>query len=942
LRPSRRRFLKGALSAPWAAALGPRGLRPLGAPLLSLGPAPEESQFPNPHIIRYDASCFTINDRDTFVFSGAFHYPRCPRALWRDRLVKFRRAGFNTIETYVFWNYHEPEEGRADLSEFEDFVKLVKEMGFWMIARPGPYVCAEWDAGGFPHWVVAKRFPLRSNHPQSLATSEHWFRQVLPVIHRHQVTMGGPIIMMQLENEYDYWKLPDFEKKEYVRALARMAWNAGIDVPLITCWTKQVRERSDADMARLMDTCNFYPRWKISQEVPPALEKLRQAEPASPLGVTELQGGWFSEFGGKLSVDQDGVNGAQLDLLSKTVIAQGVTYFSYYMGFGGTNFDWAAKRLTTTYDYAAPIREPGGLWEKYYAARGIGASLRMLGGLLARAQAPERATQSTNNNASVTERISGQSAVLFVRQDTNLEQRFKMSFQDPASPTHRAISVPRQGELVLGPREMKMLPVQVPIPGSQLRYSTAEVLGYGLNLDRHFVLLYDEPGRQAEFALATAQEPQVEGDALYQYWDADTESVTIGLRFERDEKILYVNDHLLIVALPRQRALQSWIAEFPPTVVPGAEETKPMTVPFIADVALLAETGSHHNRIWADLDLRPGERDLLVLLPPLPTHCRVDGVLTDFQYDRHWRTARLRLPTPAAPYPPIQLNEVETWVERFDPGSGDWLDTPARALEDLGPIPYGYVKYRAQFSADTGSKIAISTFADDGKKVFVNGKLAAEASNSRRQVEFALAPYAHNGANTLEIAYELFGSPNFGENLEELKGLESARSGPDLQSATPIGSWQVQRFPAAMHSAMTGRDARPTLDPDFSIGGWNRASLAQADSAPQELVPAFTWCRAAFALEKLDEAWSVPWKVTFEADRDALLYLNGKFVGRYVTIGPQKDFYLPEPYLVFEARRRNVLSVVLAYADRPQHIRTLRVGPYEEFATRRTRVEFEW
>ena len=249
-------------------------------------------------MIRYDANCFTLNGRDTFVFSGSLHYPRCPRALWRDRLEKFRRAGLNTVETYVFWNYHEPAEGHADLSEFEDFVKLVHDMGFWMIARPGPYVCAEWDAGGFPHWVIAKRFPLRSNHPESLKTSEHWYKEVLPVIQRHQVSSGGPIILMQLENEYDYCHLGDAEKRDFIRALAQMAWSAGIDIPLISCWTKQVRDRSDPVLARVLDTCNFYPRWDIVKEVVPALHTLRQQEPGSPEGVTELQGGWFSEFGG--------------------------------------------------------------------------------------------------------------------------------------------------------------------------------------------------------------------------------------------------------------------------------------------------------------------------------------------------------------------------------------------------------------------------------------------------------------------------------------------------------------------------------------------------------------------------------------------------------------------------------------------------------------------
>jgi len=276
--PSRRRFLQASIGAPLAARLGR-----LGGPVFGLsagGPAASgQMQWENPQIIRYDANCFTLNDRDTFIFSGAFHYPRCPKPLWRDRLLKFKRAGFNTIETYVFWNYHEPEEGKADLSEFEDFVKLVHELGLYLIVRPGPYVCAEWERGGFPSWVAAQRFPLRTTHPASLGTSQHWFDLVLPIIQRHQILLGGPIIMVQVENEYDYSPpMPATDKREYVRFLARLVWKAGITVPVITCWTKQARENSDPDMARLMDTCNFYPRWEALKEAVPSLEKLRKEE----------------------------------------------------------------------------------------------------------------------------------------------------------------------------------------------------------------------------------------------------------------------------------------------------------------------------------------------------------------------------------------------------------------------------------------------------------------------------------------------------------------------------------------------------------------------------------------------------------------------------------------------------------------------------------------
>ena len=931
MKSSRRNFLQSTLAAPLIARLGVG--RSGGARVETLLASPAQMEFSNPHIIRYDSSCFTINGKDTIIFSGAFHYPRCPKALWRDRLTKFKAAGFNTIETYVFWNYHEPEKGKSNLTEIEDFIKLVHDMSFYMIARPGPYVCAEWERGGFPDWVATMRFPLRSNHAESIETSQHWYDQVLPVIQRHQITVGGPIIMVQVENEYDFSPpMPDVNKREYIRALANMVWAAGIDVPVITSWTKQARENSDPDMAKIMDTCNFYPRWKIGEEVVPRLQELRQQEPSSPLAVTELQGGWFSQFGGELSVDQEGVNAEQIDTLTKTVLEQGVTSFSYYMGFGGTNFDWAAKTLTTTYDYAAPIREPGGLWDKYYAARGICRFLRLHGDVLTRAQALEGGAESTNPNVTVTERVNGQSAVVFVRENANAEQRYKMTFIDPNSPTKRRISVPREGELVIGPREMKMLAVQVPIPGSQLRYSTAEVLAHGLNLDRHFLILYDVPGRVAEISLATRDEPHVEGETAYQYWDPEYESVVIGVRFEKTQKLLLVNDHLLVILLPRDRALRTWVSEFPSKVFPMSEETQSFAVPFITDAYMYAGGGSHGSRIWVDLDFLPGEHDLTLLLPSQPGKCRVDGVWTGLDYVREWRTARLHITTPSLPYKPLNLSNGQAWVERFDTASGHWQYSSLGALEDTGPVPYGYVKYKAQFNYSHEPKMFISTFAEDAIKVFINGKPVQEALKPAKALDFELAKYAQAGTNTLEIAYEAFGAANGDKEMGDLKGIESVRMGSDARSGVAIASWQIQRFAAPMR----GRD----VDPDFAAAAWSPASYQASDPA-HELVPAFTWCQTQFALPGVEPGWMAPWKLTFEADRDALIYLNGKFVGRYVTVGPQKEFYLPEPYFA-PAGRENILTFVLAYTDRPGHLRTLRVGPYEEFSARRTHVEFQW
>jgi hypothetical protein len=303
--------------------------------------------------------------------------------------------------------------------------------------------------------------------------------------------------------------------------------------------------------------------------------------------------------------------------------------------------------------------------------------------------------------------------------------------------------------------------------------------------------------------------------------------------------------------------------------------------------------------------------------------------LTDFKYDRPWHVARLHVTSPALPCSPMNLSEADTWVEKFDPANGQWLTGALQALEDLGPVPYGYVKYRTPFTFNGEPKMFISARADDAKKVFVNGKFVAEASTKEKLIDFPLAKYAQPGANLVEISYELFGAPNGGENLGELKGLESAGLGTGLATAKGLESWQIQRHPALMHGREINADA----------GVWTPASLL-ASGESQTPVPAFTWCRAKFTLPPVEEAWKIPWKLTFDADCDALIFLNGKFVGRYVTVGPQKDFYLPEPYL--SPGGENSLIFLLAYTDSPHHLRKLQVGPYAEFSVRRTRVEFEW
>jgi hypothetical protein len=261
-----------------------------------------------------------------------------------------------------------------------------------------------------------------------------------------------------------------------------------------------------------------------------------------------------------------------------------------------------------------------------------------------------------------------------------------------------------------------------------------------------------------ELALASKQEPQITGELLYQSWTAQDQSAVIGLRIGRREQFLLVDGRLLIAALPRDLALRTWLQQFPAEGVATAVD-----VPFITDAYLLRTAGRKGNRIWAEIDFLPGEHSLTVLAPAQPAECQIDGAKKEFHFDARWHSVNLAISTPETPVTAIDIRHVQTSVERFDSTQGEWISGPARVLEDIGPVPYGYVRYRAQVVFNGEGMMYISSFTDNDKQVFLNGKHVAEASKPGRFIAFAPAAYLHPGDNLLEISYELFGSTEFGE-----------------------------------------------------------------------------------------------------------------------------------------------------------------------------------
>ena len=313
--------------------------------------------------VRYDDRSYSVDDRRIWLTSGSIHYFRIPAELWRDRLLKAKRAGLNCVQTYAAWNVHESVEGRWDFEGDADvaaFVELAGELGMYVILRPGPYICAEWDFGGLPAWLAAKSgISYRTTNATYMHYFDKYLGQLLPRLAEMQVTRGGNIILIQNENEYYYTTMPD--RQNYCEFINQLFRRSGFEIPIITC--NMLTEPLVPDTVECVNTWN-----RGVQE----LKRLRELQGGAPMLVTEFWAGWF-DYWGRPHQTKDPAETARRAL---EILGCG-SQFNYYMWHGGTNFAFWGSRLsaneaayqTTSYDYDAPLAEGGGITEKYHLTK---------------------------------------------------------------------------------------------------------------------------------------------------------------------------------------------------------------------------------------------------------------------------------------------------------------------------------------------------------------------------------------------------------------------------------------------------------------------------------------------------------------------------------------------------------------------------------------------
>ncbi|MDQ1004409.1 beta-galactosidase [Neobacillus niacini] len=297
--------------------------------------------------IQFDKNSWIIDGNRVFIKSAAVHYFRLPRAEWDELLDKVKKAGCNCIETYIPWNWHEEAEGVWDFANDKDlgtFLKKCEERNLYVILRPGPYICAEWDFGGLPWWLSSKEnMKYRCYHEPFLHYVDRYFDELVPRILPHLITNSGTVIMVQVENEFQALGKPD---KKYMEYLRDGLITRGINVPLVTCY---------GGVEGAVEFRNF---WSHANEHAKILDERFEGQPK---GVLEFWVGWFEQWGGPKANQK---TAGMLEKALYELLREGFTAINYYMFFGGTNFDhWGGRTIgehtfmITSYDYDAPLTE---------------------------------------------------------------------------------------------------------------------------------------------------------------------------------------------------------------------------------------------------------------------------------------------------------------------------------------------------------------------------------------------------------------------------------------------------------------------------------------------------------------------------------------------------------------------------------------------------------
>ncbi|HEY0793722.1 MAG TPA: beta-galactosidase [Chthoniobacterales bacterium] len=889
-----------------------------------------------PHTITYDRYSLKLDGKRIFLYSGEIHPFRLPSpSVWRDVLDKIKAAGFTGISVYFDWGYHSPSPGKYDFTgirNMDQFLDVANDVGLYVIARPGPYINAEVDGGGFPAWLAAQPGNLRSTDPLYLRWAYEWLGHIDAIIARHQLTNGtGSVIAYQVENEfYD----PTAVGMQYMQDLKIKARADGITVPF-TFNEANIGSTLFITGPGAVNLPGFdnYPQGfdpsnpeKWSQV--PDFTVNRTLLKNSPLFSPEFGGGATDVWGGPGYQNCYELTNANYEnVFYKSLIGQGLTMINFYMTYGGTSWGWlpyagnASSFITavyTSYDYGAAIREPRLLTDKYAEQKRIAYLLKAVAPIT---ETDPVTTVTPPTNSAILqytrENPKTKTAVYVLRHADATSTRDDSTHFSVETPDGHYASVPQQAgsALEIRGRDAKLLLANLNFKRAHLVYSTSELMTEADTGDVDQVVLYAPAGQHGETVLRFATAPTVEvlAGKVASTYDAAT----------GDLRLNYVHEGLIRVQVAGPSGtLSLLIGDYAATArlwQPDLEDRQVLASgPYLVRSAKLV---GDVIEVTGDLD---APTTLEVFAPQSVDRVVWNGYLVNAQRTRYGTlAAQLQGPVP------VQLPSLNAWKFQFESyeRNANFDDSAWTVANHLttnnfnvpGTLPvlyeddYGFhhgdVWYRGHFAA-TGNETGITLDGEGGVygiySVWLNGIFLGTQPSGEHTFDFPPAALRKGQGNVVAVLVmnmghnESFSPFDNGRNTtRDPRGLRTALLQGDASALT----WRIQ---GNLGGERVVDPARGWFNngglygerngwhlPLFDDGAWVRGDLPDR-WASRRLPAGVGWYRTTFNLN-LPENSDVPIGIDID-DPTALLYralifVNGWQMGIYANeLGPQRTF----------------------------------------------------
>jgi beta-galactosidase len=801
--------------------------------------------------VTFDANSYRIDGEPVWLLSGEMHYFKMTRGDWRRRLVQLKAAGFNTVSVYIPWNYHELSEGEWDFAgdrDVEHFFVLAAELGLYVVARPGPYICNEWQAGGLPAWLSGKPgIRLRTKDPKFLAYVDKWWDRMAPLIARYELGREGTVILAQVENEYGHYG--EGQEPEYVYHLRDGLRERGVTVPIINC-------DSFINFSRLKPgiydginmCCNF------GGDGLRCLDRARGMQPEAPLFVTEYWIAAFDWWGRDGSAEYDDARALNGALEIAAGGAGGLTAFVFAGGahFGywhGRSICSDANFMTTRYGPGAPILDDGRFSGKYELFKTQVAPLNLPA--LAKAGMPE--IEELQPGVIRATRRGPDGTFIFTLNRSDEQIRIADTEKDQAC-------------------------VDFSIPAGAVQWSVIDLrLPGGTILSRTDLSL-----------LATEPALILFGDAGAAGW-VELDGERIELQVPESDLPLHVRQgETDILVLNRAAAGRCWpltLPGAPAAIIGGPERIEDAVVrdgrlEFTVSLQTQATVwqfrdGEVLSTAGASAFAQALRRDEAHPLPACSAMRSIAG-----------RQGVRRPPCTSSSLSNIRTSTaLHESAAAFDDSSWHSAAQPQR-MAAFGH-GHGYAWYRTTFDVvDEGPQTITFSGADDRAHAWVDGVyLGARGWGSNHG--WHLMPNLPAGTHTLAVLVENLGMFNSGAEYDIPLGEPKGLYGPVWLNGAEISGWRMS----------AGLGAGEGIDTWDAPGGViDGVPVADAVTGP-------AWVAAEFDLpDGFDGA--VRLELGAHAGKGSA-WLNGHHVGRYWSIGPQQSLWLPLSWL--QPRNRLVL-----------------------------------